>query len=169
VSSEWIKGCTTLKILHLPFNPDGSSPFADALLARTDAPWLSKAQNRRDVRFVHPKISSGVGDKIGVRSLRRMLMESHADTIDFGLPTEAFGQTESLTRRLRHILGEAPMGYCIRGHGKDIEAVLVATACPDVSQTLEKIWGPAHTCMHRARILFVILINSIWRKLGRQS
>ena len=32
-------------------------------------------------------------------------MESHADALDFGLPTEAFGQTESLTRRLRHILG----------------------------------------------------------------
>lgn len=71
-----------------------------------DAPWLSKAQNRKDVRFVHPKISAGVGEKLGIRSLRRLLMESHADSLDFGLPSEAFGQTESLTRRLRHILGK---------------------------------------------------------------
>jgi len=38
-------------------------------------------------------------------------MESHADALDFGLPTEAFGQTESLTRRLRHILGRSSEQY----------------------------------------------------------
>lgn len=40
-------------------------------------------------------------------------MESHADQLDFGLPTEAFGQSESLTRRLRHILELYPEGPSI--------------------------------------------------------
>jgi hypothetical protein len=28
-------------------------------LVYDDAPWLSKGQNRKDIRFVHPKISAG--------------------------------------------------------------------------------------------------------------
>lgn len=70
-------------------------------------------QNRTDIRFAHPKISSVTGDKLGIRSVRRLLMESHADAMDFGLPTEAFGQSEALTRRLRHILELYPEGPSI--------------------------------------------------------
>eukprot|EP00624_Nannochloropsis_granulata_P006097 evm.model.NODE_4411_length_24991_cov_22.225641.5 len=91
------------------FAPDEQGKLARASeLVYDDAPWLSKkTQRRSDVRFAHPKISSVTGEKLGIRSVRRLLMESHADTMDFGLPAgeaEAFGQSEALTRRLRHIL-----------------------------------------------------------------
>lgn len=73
-------------------------------------------QNRADIRFAHPKISSGTGEKLGIRSVRRLLMETHADAMDFDLPTtEAFGQSEALTRRLRHILELYPEGPSILG------------------------------------------------------
>lgn len=54
-----------------------------------------------------------MGEKLGIRSFRRLIMESHADQLDFGLPTEAFGQSELLTRRLRHILELYPEGPSI--------------------------------------------------------
>jgi sacsin len=73
-------------------------------LVYDDAPWLSEQprQGVANVRFCHPKISPKVGEKIGVRSLRLLLLTQTATTMDF--ESEAFGQAESLTRRLRNIL-----------------------------------------------------------------
>ncbi|CAN0462130.1 unnamed protein product, partial [Discosporangium mesarthrocarpum] len=67
-------------------------------------------QKSKPPRFVHNKLSMAVGSKVGVRSLRRQLMEDTRATLDFGVPSEAFGQQESLTRRLRHILEMYPEG-----------------------------------------------------------
>ena len=74
----------------------------------------------QDFRFVHPKISAGVGDRVGARSLRQELTARHAADLDFGLDdngsggvagalaaagaaaglnSESFGQSESITRR----------------------------------------------------------------------
>lgn len=63
-------------------------------------------------RFVHPKVSMAVGEKIGVGSLRRSMVNQSLARLDFdlGVPGESFGQQESLTRRLKHILQMYPEG-----------------------------------------------------------
>eukprot|EP00257_Ricinus_communis_P020409 XP_015579634.1 sacsin isoform X1 [Ricinus communis] len=90
-------------------------------LVYNDAPWLlgsdisastfgasSVALNaKRTVqKFVHGNISNEVAEKLGVCSLRRILLAENADSMNFGLSgaAEAFGQHEALTTRLKHIL-----------------------------------------------------------------
>ncbi|CAM6095372.1 unnamed protein product [Calypogeia fissa] len=104
--------------LHLqlsPFVPDASSILVPASeLVYNDAPWLSNSENVSSIghsnlkgpRFVHAKISSDVAERLGVRSLRRLLLAESADTMDLGLheAAEAFGQHEALTTRLKHIV-----------------------------------------------------------------
>ena len=96
------------------YAPDESGTLALSTdLVYDDAPWLSKETRARDCRFVHPKISSNVGDKVGIKSLRLLLaaQSSHSDQMDFGvIKSEKFGQSESITRRLRHILELYPEG-----------------------------------------------------------
>ncbi|KAL1292332.1 hypothetical protein AAHE18_20G264300 [Arachis hypogaea] len=91
-------------------------------LVFNDAPWLLSSEDpngsfgnaatvnwnaKRTVqKFVHGNISNDVAEKLGVRSLRRMLLAESADSVNFGLSgaAEAFGQHEALTTRLKHIL-----------------------------------------------------------------
>ncbi|XP_052204846.1 LOW QUALITY PROTEIN: uncharacterized protein LOC127809789 [Diospyros lotus] len=91
-------------------------------LVYNDAPWLLASEEpdrsfgngtavalsaRRAVqKFVHGNISSDVAEKLGVRSLRRMLLAESADSMNLSLSgaAEAFGQHEALTTRLKHIL-----------------------------------------------------------------
>lgn len=91
-------------------------------LVYNDAPWLLGSEDpdgsfgnapsvtwnaKRTVqKFVHGNISNDVAEKLGVRSLRRMLLAESADSMNFGLSgaAEAFGQHEALTTRLKHIL-----------------------------------------------------------------
>ncbi|GFZ15718.1 zinc finger, C3HC4 type (RING finger) family protein [Actinidia rufa] len=91
-------------------------------LAYNDAPWLLGAEEpsnsfgnastlaltaKRTVqKFVHGNISNDVAEKLGVRSLRRMLLAESADSMNLSLSgaAEAFGQHEALTTRLKHIL-----------------------------------------------------------------
>ena len=91
-------------------------------LVYNDAPWLLGSEDpdgsfgnastvtwnaKRTVqKFVHGNISSDVAEKLGVCSLRRMLLAESADSMNFGLSgaAEAFGQHEALTTRLKHIL-----------------------------------------------------------------
>lgn len=64
-------------------------------------------------RFVHPKVSMAVGEKVGVGSLRRSMVNESLSKLDFGVGEslgESFGQQESLTRRLKHILQMYPEG-----------------------------------------------------------
>ena len=80
-------------------------------LVYNDAPWMGNASFGEDFRFVHPKISIDVGEKVGLRSLRRQMLLRTSDLMDIGLQdAEAFGQSESLTGRLRHILELYPDG-----------------------------------------------------------
>ncbi|XP_019420625.1 PREDICTED: sacsin isoform X1 [Lupinus angustifolius] len=67
------------------------------------APWSSKSTVQK---FVHGNISNDVAEKLGVCSMRRMLLAESADSMNFGLSgaAEAFGQHEALTTRLKHIL-----------------------------------------------------------------
>lgn len=72
-------------------------------------PAVSKG---KPARFVHPKVSMAVGEKVGVGSLRRSMVNQSLSRLDFdlGVPGESFGQQESLTRRLKHILQMYPEG-----------------------------------------------------------
>lgn len=111
--------CGNEIIIYLP---DVSGRLFNASdLAYNDAPWLLDSGDlnsspfnvnkfsslRKGVqKFVHRNISNDVAEKLGVRSLRRMLLAESADSMNLSLfgAAEAFGQHEALTTRLRHIL-----------------------------------------------------------------
>jgi hypothetical protein len=62
-----------------------------------------------DLRLVHPRIAAPVAEALGVASRRRLLLAASADCLALGLAgaggaVEAFGQSEALTTRLRHII-----------------------------------------------------------------
>jgi sacsin len=96
--------------------------FPSSDLVYNDAPWLTASDNlnssfsaestmllnakRTMQKFVHGNISNEVAEKLGVRSLRRVLLAESADSMNFSLSgaAEAFGQHEALTTRLKHIL-----------------------------------------------------------------
>ncbi|OIT25617.1 hypothetical protein A4A49_32452 [Nicotiana attenuata] len=103
--------------------PDVSCRLLSATdLVYNDAPWLldsedpsssfgsssTMASNASQTvhRFVHGNISNDVAEKLGVRSLRRILLAESADSMNLSLSgaAEAFGQHEALTTRLKHIL-----------------------------------------------------------------
>ncbi|KAJ4961747.1 hypothetical protein NE237_021657 [Protea cynaroides] len=103
--------------------PDVSSRlFPAANLVYNDAPWLlgsgdpdtafvdasTMALNtsRTVHKFVHGNISNDVAEKLGVSSLRRILLAESADSMNLSLSgaAEAFGQHEALTTRLKHIV-----------------------------------------------------------------
>ena len=97
---------------------------------------------KRSLHFVHGKLSWKVSRRLGVRSLRMLLVVSQGAKVDSlgmasaaaaaaaaaaasrknggkdgenmaGVEAESFGQSESLTRRLRHILELYPEGSSI--------------------------------------------------------
>ncbi|KAM7270495.1 hypothetical protein ACFE04_029709 [Oxalis oulophora] len=70
------------------------------------APSVTLTSRRTTQKFIHGNISNEVAEKLGVRSLRRMLLAESADSMNFSLSgaAEAFGQHEALTTRLKHIL-----------------------------------------------------------------
>ncbi|KAH7569811.1 hypothetical protein JRO89_XS05G0003000 [Xanthoceras sorbifolium] len=96
--------------------------FPASDLVYNDAPWLLGSDDfdnsfsdaskvvfnaRRTVqKFVHGNISNEVAEKLGVCSLRRILLAESADSMNLSLSgaAEAFGQHEALTTRLKHIL-----------------------------------------------------------------
>lgn len=62
-------------------------------------------------RLVHPKLSNLVADKLGVASLRRLLLAQSTDSMALGIESvQAFGQSEALTTRLKNILEDYPEG-----------------------------------------------------------
>ena len=66
------------------------------------------------MRLVHPLISNLVAERVGVASLRRLLIVRSADALSLasvpGSAAEAFGQSEALTTRLKHIISDYPEG-----------------------------------------------------------
>ena len=81
-------------------------------LMYNDAPWTQGAPPN-DSFFVHAVISNDVADRLGVTSLQRCLLACNADAFSVALTgnaVEAFGQSEALTTRLRHILEAYPDG-----------------------------------------------------------
>lgn len=76
-------------------------------LLYNDAPWTQGGPPAEGTFFVHPMISHQVADRLGAASLRRTLLAQGADAFPMaltGAAVEAFGQSEALTTRLRHIL-----------------------------------------------------------------
>jgi hypothetical protein len=62
-----------------------------------------------ELSLVHPRIAAPVAEALGVASRRRLLLAASADCLALGLAgaggaVEAFGQSEALTTRLRHII-----------------------------------------------------------------
>ncbi len=91
---------------------NGQMKLANTLVY-DDAPWLSKdLVGKKELIYAHKKLSASVCDKIGVKSVRKILLQSNADMIKFGdsVVHEAFGQSESLTRRLKNIVEMYPEG-----------------------------------------------------------
>ncbi|CAN1168841.1 SACS [Linum perenne] len=106
--------------LYLPDVSGRLFPASD--LVYNDAPWLLGSDGpdcsfggasimalnaKRTVqKFVHGNISNEVAEKLGVCSLRRILLAESADSMNLSLygAAEAFGQHEALTTRLKHIL-----------------------------------------------------------------
>ncbi|KAL5721483.1 hypothetical protein ACHQM5_005125 [Ranunculus cassubicifolius] len=103
--------------------PDVSSRlFLATSLVYNDAPWLLDSDNpdngfgntpnlplstkKTSHKIVHGNISNDVAEKLGVCSLRRMLLAESADSMNLSLSgaVEAFGQHEALTTRLKHIV-----------------------------------------------------------------
>ncbi|EFJ19830.1 hypothetical protein SELMODRAFT_152901 [Selaginella moellendorffii] len=75
-------------------------------LVYNDAPWLVASKDIPNKKLVHSKISNDVAEKVGIASVRESLLAKSADFVDLGLHggMEAFGQSESLTSRLKHIV-----------------------------------------------------------------
>ncbi|KAL3718738.1 hypothetical protein ACJRO7_003791 [Eucalyptus globulus] len=96
--------------------------FPSSELVYNDAPWLLSPDysdssfgsgsncvlnaKTRVQKLVHGNISNDVAEKLGVCSLRRILLAENADSMNLSLygAAEAFGQHEALTTRLKHIL-----------------------------------------------------------------
>ncbi|KAK9115561.1 hypothetical protein Sjap_014508 [Stephania japonica] len=103
--------------------PDTSCRLLPAsTLVFNDAPWLLGLGDTESTfgdasnvglntatsmqKFVHGNISNEVAEKLGIRSLRRILLAESADSMNLSLSgaVEAFGQHEALTTRLKHII-----------------------------------------------------------------
>ncbi|GMH07070.1 hypothetical protein Nepgr_008910 [Nepenthes gracilis] len=103
--------------------PDASGQLISASdLVYNDAPWLlgledssstsdhvsivSLKEKRAVHKFVHGNVSNDVAERLGVCSLRRLLLAESADSVNLCLSgaAEAFGQHEALTTRLKHII-----------------------------------------------------------------
>jgi sacsin len=68
--------------------------------------------------LVHPRIAAPVAEALGVASRRRLLLAASADCLSLGLAgaggaVEAFGQSEALTTRLRHIIQVGPRVHAV--------------------------------------------------------
>ncbi|GJN01337.1 hypothetical protein PR202_ga18596 [Eleusine coracana subsp. coracana] len=101
--------------------PDSSARLClSSELVFNDAPWLldfghdisggasnlALSSNKHVHNFVHGNISNDVAERLGVRSLRRLLLAESSDSMNLSLSgvAEAFGQHEDLTTRLKHIV-----------------------------------------------------------------
>jgi sacsin len=61
------------------------------------------------LHLIHPRVSAPVAAALGIASRRRLLLVAAADTMSLSLVTaggvvEAWGQSEDLCSRLKHIL-----------------------------------------------------------------
>ncbi|KAK1273593.1 hypothetical protein QJS04_geneDACA019168 [Acorus gramineus] len=101
--------------------PDMSARLCPATdLVYNDAPWLLGPEEsaseqtftiplttkKNTHKLVHGNISNDIAERLGVSSLRRLLLAESSDSMNLSLSgvAEAFGQHEDLTTRLKHIV-----------------------------------------------------------------
>ncbi|KAK1325685.1 hypothetical protein QJS10_CPA01g00101 [Acorus calamus] len=101
--------------------PDMSARLCPATdLVYNDAPWLLGPEEsasehtftiplttkKNTHKLVHGNISNDIAERLGVCSLRRLLLAESSDSMNLSLSgvAEAFGQHEDLTTRLKHIV-----------------------------------------------------------------
>lgn len=103
-------------VVYMPDTSYRLSPAKD--LVFNDAPWLLDDNalegtsniclglKRNNLKYVHGNISNDVAERLGVCSLRRLLLAESSDSMNLSLSgvAEAFGQHEALTTRLKHIV-----------------------------------------------------------------
>lgn len=103
-----------VQAIYVPDNTGRLALSTD--LINDDVPWMSGPEYagvRAGCRLIHPNISSLVAERMGVKSLRLHLVNSTTNQTLFSVPedsVEAFGQSESITNRLRTILDMYPDG-----------------------------------------------------------
>ena len=68
-----------------------------------DAEWCNS--DECSTNYVHPAISAGVAEKLGVKSIRAKLFDEYEG--------DEFGQSEELTQRIRNILEDYPLDITI--------------------------------------------------------
>eukprot|EP00803_Ostreobium_quekettii_P010692 evm.model.scf_230.1 EVM.evm.TU.scf_230.1 scf_230:55-29919(-) len=129
-------------------------------LVYNDTPWLAAPANHR---FIHPKLSNQVAQRVGVASLREVMLMQSCDSAFVDLHTvEAFGQSESLTARLQDILESYPDGAGILmellqnaddAGASEVQFVLDKTKYPTdsiLSPRMAMWQGPALCCYNDA-------------------
>lgn len=189
-SSGTAGGVVSLKDREV-FLPDSTGRLAlSHRLVLDDVPWNAGpvcASVRKSERLAHPNIAAKVADRLGVRSLRALLVSrsasAEADNIFSATDTnisggaaraEAFGQAESLTNRLRTILDMYPDGSPIFSeliqNADDAGATMVRILLDENSYGTESLLAPAMAPLQGPALLFYnnsTFTESDFRSLAR--
>ena len=153
-------------------------------LVTDDVPWMTGvelASTRAGLRLCHASISSKVAEKVGVKSLRQILVDRSVESIfvddsssSAKSSVEAFGPSESLTSRLRTILDMYPDGNPIFSeliqNADDAGASIVRIAIDENSYPTESLMSPTVAAMQGPSVLFyndATFSESDFRSLAR--
>ena len=156
---------------HSIYVPDHSGKLAVATeLVSDDVPWMNGTEytsTRAGIRFCHPHISSKVANRIGVKSLRQILVDKSVESlfVDDGKSSltskgavEAFGPSESLTGRLRTILDMYPDGNPIFSeliqNADDAGATVVRIMIDENSYPCESLMDSSVSALQGPALLF---------------
>jgi sacsin len=163
LGSESVLPAVKNQDLFLPDSVGKLKPTSS--LVYDDVPWLSGPQytsSRAGLNLVHPSISSSVAAKFNINSLRMLLVNQNMEEI-FSMPEssnsnmEAFGQTESLTSRLRTILDMYPDGNPIFSeliqNADDAGASVVKILVDESEYGTESLLGPNMAACQGASLL----------------
>lgn len=172
---------------HTIYAPDHQGTLVESTsLVADDVPWMNGAEystTRAGIRLCHPHISSKVASRIGVKSLRQMLVDRSVDSL-FGEDdnamhpskgiVEAFGPSESLTGRLRTILDMYPDGNPIFSeliqNADDAGAKVVRIMIDENTYKSESLMDPSVGALQGPALLFyndATFSESDFRSLAR--
>lgn len=170
LSSEGGGGGSFRPLDHTIYVPDHVGKLATASsLVTDDVPWMNGAEyssTRAGIRLCHPNISSQVAGRIGVKSLRHILVDRSVDTLfledESALnPSRgivAFGPSESLTGRLRTILDMYPDGNPIFSeliqNADDAGASVVRIMIDENNYPVESLMAPSVSALQGPALLF---------------
>lgn len=149
---------------HVIYVPDSLGRLAvSSDLVADDVPWLTGVEYnsaRSGIRLCHPNISTKVAQRVGVRSLRLILVDRSVDNLfsETEPNVEAFGQAESLTGRLRTILDMYPDGNPILAeliqNADDAGASIVKIMIDENSYPTESLMDPTVAPLQGPALIF---------------